>query len=343
MTRRLTLSTALGVVLGCTGLHGGGSPAPAVDPDVRVLRVAASELSGLAAVEGGFLIAEDELVGSVLFVPDPEQPETVERASIVKLDRGRKASRPGKDALRLFPIQDFEDLASDGRARVFALGSHQPKSDEGDALGKRRSDREFLIRLAWDSEDREIRLKKGAWELYGLIDVLADALEADCLEPGGSPCVALAQTRRKVNAGLNLEGLAYDPVAEDLYVGFRGPLTGNGEALVARIPEASLEDSSAGGARVFRLDLGGNGVSSLEWDAREGRLLVLSGPVVDDPAAASQLFSLDPGSGALALEHTFPGEAVGANRRPEGVGISSDGEIWIVFDDPEGFATLERL
>jgi hypothetical protein len=302
----------------------------------RVLHVGVSELSGLAAVRGGFMVADDELVGSVVFVPDAAGAGAESPAEIVKFDRSRKKSKPLSDALRLFPIQDVEGIASDGAEAVFVLGSHQPKKDA------RRTDREFLIRLAWDPTESVLRVKGDSWEQYGLIDMLGRVLEAGCATPASSPCIPFASTATTVDARFNLEGLAYDAESESLYVGFRGPLTSESKAIVVQLPESSARSGEPTGARVLSLELNGAGVASLEWDPGANRLLVLSGPEVDSPDARSEIFSFDPASGAVEQRYTFAAAAVGANRRPEGIALAPDGKLWIVFDDADGVPALRH-
>jgi hypothetical protein len=305
---------------GCAGLASDERP-PRVDLDI-----VAGELSGIAPVAGGYLVAEDELVGSVLFVPAPSVEAGRAQTTIVKFERARRDAEPFASRQRLWPVQDVEALASDGVSAVFVLGSHNPKH------GERRPDREFLLGLEWRLDRRELRLTLDTREQRHLIDRIDEALRHACQ---GNPalCIPLHPNDGRVAGRLNLEGLAYDPQDRELYVGLRGPRTASGDALVIRMPVGTAFSSTPEpGARVLPVDLDGGGVTDLAWDPWRDRLLLVSGPERDDPDALSSIYTLDPNSGRIERPYTFPAEVVRERGRPEGIAVTRDAGLWLVFD-----------
>jgi len=321
---RLVLAT-----LGSSGCALFASPEP---PPPRVeLDIVAGELSGIASVAEGFLVAEDELTGSLIFVPAPPLEEGrlathEEQTSIVRFERSRFGAAPFSQMPRLWPIQDVEGVASDRVTAVFVLGSHRPKR------GERRPDREFLLGLEWRPDERELTLTLESREQRQLVERLDEALQAAC-EGDSALCIRLLGDARTAAHRLNLEGLAYDPRDRDLYIGLRGPLTEAGDALVFRMPiGAAFASEPTEGARVLTLDLDAGGVTGLAWDPWRDRLLVLAGPEKDDPSVPSSLYALDPNTRRLEKLHTFPVELVAERGRPEGIEVTHEDGLWLVFD-----------
>jgi hypothetical protein len=134
---------------------------------------------------------------------------------------------------------------------------------------------------------------------------------------------------------LNLEGLAYDPRDRDLYVGLRGPRSASGDAIVVRMPVGTaFAPGPAEGAQVLVLDLDGRGVTGLAWDGWRDRLLVLAGPERDDPDVPSSLFAFEPNHRHLERLHSFPLEITRERGRPEGIEVTREEGLWVVFDRP---------
>ena len=277
------------------------------------------ELSGCAVVDGGVLVVEDELIGAILLLEHLAKPPLV--LSTVKLERKKKARAPYTDAFKLFPYQDFEDIASDGMETVYFIGSHHGKD------GERRPDREFLFKGEWDGKSKELKV---VGEQYKLLERIAPVLE----ELGSG----IGLTRTDVSDGLNIEGLALH--GEALYIGLRSPLTPSGKAILLSGPVDGIMDGSAALESV-ELDLGGGGVRALDWDSVRGELLVLSGASVD-MATASALFGLNPSSGTLSPIVTFDAEI--ARKSPEGIcrlPQEAGGKLLMVLDGEGGEAGAE--
>lgn len=277
------------------------------------------ELSGCAVVDGGVLMVEDELIGAVLLLDDLAKPPHV--LSTVKLERKKKARAPFADAFKLFPFQDFEDIASDGLETVYFIGSHHGKD------GERRPDREFLFKGEWDGKGKELKV---VGEQYGLLERIAPVLER--LGSG------IGLTRTEVSDGLNIEGLALH--GETLYIGLRSPLTPSGKAILLSGPVDGVLDGSAT-LESLELDLGGGGVRALDWDPVRGELLVLSGASGEQPST-SALYGLNPAGGALSPIVTFEGEI--AKKSPEGIcrlPQKAGGKLLLVLDGEGGEAGAE--
>lgn len=306
-------ASALGALSGALSDARSEEPAPE-----QPLQLASLEVSGIAPLEGGFLLVDDELVGSVLFLPGAAL-EAGGRLDVqlVKLLRKRKSSQPHTPLPRLLAVQDFEDVASDGQRTVWLLGSHEGKG------GERRLDREFLVRARWDPQDRELEVRSpqdadGKRGVYtGLVEHLA---------AGGQE----ALTR-----GLNAEGLAWREGR--LWIGLRGPLS-EGQAVLLGVDEEALFGGGDAPPRFERrrVDLGGGGVRGLCWDARTARLLIVSGPVEDGGDAPYALWSYDLETQALSQLERFEGRAA----KPEGVCRRSEGQLALTFerDEPSGSA-----
>jgi hypothetical protein len=289
------------------------------------------ELSGIGTVPGGVLIADDELVGSVLFVDSEALGGATETltATLVKIDRARKRSEPHTELPRLFAVQDFEGIATDGASVVYLVGSHAPVEKDG---WRRRPDREFLIKANWRPGDQELRVgkpkKRGVPGIYSkLIDHLTGT------------------EGRTVVSGFNVEGLALRDGS--LYIGLRSPLSegSHGKALVFSAMQKDLFGKNSlrfnGPFTRLELNLGGGGVRGLHWDAPTAKLLVLSGPSTDGADVPSALWSYDFSALTLTLEHEFNSERIAAHGNPEGVTRFDRNRLLIAFDsEAKGRASL---
>lgn len=254
------------------------------------------ELSGCAVVDGGVLVVEDELIGSVLFVS--RLGDSPLNLSTVKLERKKKSRKPYTTADKLFPLQDFEDIASDGKDLVYLLGSHQGKG------GERRPDREFLLSAKWDKKEQELKV---VGEHYQVLDAIAPALTR--------AGVSMGLTALGVNPDVNFEGLAFD--GERLYLGLRGPQTSGGDALLLSVRADALFKAGGNDAwTVVSLPLNGAGIRALDWDPKAQHLWILSGPSSSDTGTAGVWRSAPDGT-SLAEVHQFSEDV--AQKAPEGV------------------------
>lgn len=271
------------------------------------------ELSGCAVVEGGVLMVEDEAIGAVLLATDmKKQPLNLTQ---VKLERKKKQRAPYADRPKLFPVQDFEDIASDRSSNVYFLGSHNGKD------GERRPDREFLLYGEWEKKQGEIKV---LGENYQLLDLAAPVLaDLGC---------NLGLTRETVDPLLNMEGLAWHE--GQLYIGLRAPLTPDGKGIIlVGDADALIGGGFAASLKAITLDLDGGGIRALDWDPVKGALLVVSGAHEDGAAAQPALWACDTAGESLQKIHAFDAEV--ARKLPEGVcrlPEASGGQLLVVLD-----------
>lgn len=287
------------------------------------LRVAA-EPSGCDTVENGLLVADDELVGSILFCPS--SGPSFSTCRIAKLERDERAAPEGEPPSKLLALQDVEGLATEGDV-VYLIGSHQGKSG-----GKRRQDREFLVRAKWKKDKEELEVRDAQYELLGrLVDSLKDHLAQGHPLLGDEP--DLGQ--------VNVEGLA---VCDDqLLLGLRAPLDRQRHALIlAADADEWLTAPAAFEPEVMSVDLQGAGVRGLECGERG--LVILSGPASDAPGPVAAIYSYDLETGAIvraprqvqSLVQTRSGSA------PEGI-CALGANRWVVVAEAEGGGEAEIM
>jgi len=271
------------------------------------------ELSGCAVVDGGVLIVEDEAIGSVMLAREIDsRPVALE---VVKLERKKRDRAPYAPKSKLFPVQDFEDIASNGADVVFFIGSHNGKG------GERRPDREFLLRAVWEQKSSELKV---SGENYNLLEQINPALRALGCDIGLSTV--------DVDEVLNIEGLALHDGR--LYIGFRAPLTPEKKAIVLHAPVGELLDAQGRPEPVaVVLELDGGGIRALDWDPKREQLLIVSGPSRDGDTAPAALWQCDQSGDNLQKILVFD-EAI-ARKHPEGVCRLPDGRLLIVLDGEE--------
>ena len=311
------------------------SPVPG-DPKVVI---SAWELSGADRVTGGLFVADDELVGSVLFVPADvvEKNTTPLAARLIKIDRGWKASEPNTPGVpNLLAVQDIEGIATDGKERVYLLGSHQPKDRKEKEWPAprpiRRKDREFLLECKWDIEQGELRLRAVAPDFA--------ALAVRSLAAAG---IKVELTDTTLGSDFNAEGLAYNSAAKQLFVGLRSPVE-KGKALVlAGAVDDFFKPQADTTLAVHQLDLGGAGVRSLHHDAVSGRILILAGAAGEEKTVPT-LWAWE-GTAAAAPRAVLKLEGQGYGPgTPEGICRDNAGNLVLTWDIDTGInATIQRL
>lgn len=130
---------------------------------------------------------------------------------------------------------------------------------------------------------------------------------------------------------LNIEGLA-EAQGGNLLLGLRGAPEGEQRALVLRVdnPLAPAAANGTNAARVWRLDLGGRGIRSLERVGEGARTyLILAGPRTDEHAISFLLYWWDGES-----ETVTPGPVVPfGDMTPEALVAWPDGQIQILGDN----------
>jgi hypothetical protein len=293
-----------------------------------------AELSECALVEGGMLLADDELVGAVLFLTESGlRGEAPVVPRCVQLER--KNFDPYDGPSKLLAVQDIEGLATDGQKRVYCLGSCDAKE------GKRRHDREFLLQAEWSCEWEE---EEQEFDLD--LDVVAerhDVLEwlTPALQQAGVP---VKLKKKKVHPEINLEGLALDVHEHRLYIGLRTPLLPDGQAIICSVDAEKVfkKKPERLEVQVHPLALNGGGIRALCWV--EGRLLLIAGGTEDEHVMLPEIWAFTPGAGSLELLYRFEKEHLGwedarPKRYPEGLLVKDD-LLVCVFDADDGHGGL---
>lgn len=211
--------------------------------------------------------------------------------------------RPWTEAFKELPrFDDIECMTARYRT-LYLMGSHSRNS-----AGEPKPQREVLIRLVIDKDGSA----RATHRPTGLRSAIVDAIVA----LGGG-------TREAVDRALNLEGLSMAGDSEDFLVGVKAPLV-NGRAVVLRIkaPDEFLDGKAE--ALHFEvehsLDLGGAGISSMEWDPVSGYYLIASSRRDDAKGTAESSLWRWPGALSSATEVArFQGHALeGLCRLDEG-------------------------
>lgn len=273
------------------------------------------ELSGVARVKGGYLLADDELVGALLYVSDEELAGGRPMATLVKPEREREQVAELEGLTKLFPVQDFEGLAADRKGkRVYMLGSHCGRSRN--KKWERRGDREFILQAEWKKGQLVVPTRKESDEELGRYRRLIDDLSREDEDDDRFE-------------GLNAEGLTLE--GDDLIVGLRAPLSSAGKAQLFRAPVKRVFSGRKVTWSSLELDLQGAGVRGLHWDHDTERLFVISGASEDDPATTNALWSCGRNGETLTRVHTFPKSARGFAE-----GVCRAGDELLVVIDAEG-------
>jgi hypothetical protein len=159
------------------------------------------------------------------------------------------------------------------------------------------------------------------------------------------PRLAEAAARVADEAGLNVEGLAWDPVRRALLVGVRSPLAG-GKPFVVPVRVRNLggpwrtDNLEVLPEIVLATEKTDQGIRDIQYDSGRHAFLVLVGRSVSGTATPFQLYVWDgaaTGKVRLLRDLSFP-----EKMKPEGVAVGSvGGRRAIVFvDDRGGFAVL---
>jgi hypothetical protein len=219
-------------------------------------------------------------------------------------------------------VIDLEGITFDG-THFYVVGS-QSKSKGGELAG--------LVRFRFDAAGQRV---EGTEAVSGLKPFLA---------AGVAELRGMEKTKYK-DGGINIEGLAWDPVNKRLLLGLRSPVV-DGDALVVplrlRDPRAAFTAANleVEGGRAIRLPFGGAGVRSIEYDERVKNFRVITGAGPNSERLDFKLWEWD-GNG----ERPVLRELGTYDRRlkPEGfTRVSAGGRDFgfIVFDT-SGYAAAE--
>lgn len=264
------------------------------------------EASGVAQVPG---------TDTVLFVDDGRPNEIF----WMQLGEDRKQAGAIKTIDIATSIIDLEGITNDGEY-FYVVGS-QSKSKGADQAG--------LARFKFDAANQRA---VGTQAASGLKKFLADNVD----ELRG-----LENTKYN-DGGINVEGIAWDPVNKRLLLGLRSPIV-EGNALIVPL---KLRDSKAAlsfdnleveGRKAIRLSLAGAGIRSIEYDESRKAFFLISGAGPNSEKMDFKTWEWS-GNGALRELETFD-----RRLKPEGITRISTGArdfIFIVFDT-SGYAATD--
>lgn len=307
--RRIAAILAAGAGLLPGGALSGAAGQDALPPAPIAGRVAMRGVSGAARLPGDRL----------LLVSDGALSVVVLRNATARLRTGRVEPQPAErleHALReVIDLEDVEDAAWDGADGCYLVASHS-REPRGDAPERRY--RLARLRFGPTGALREAR-QSGA-----LLQAIVDQI----------PFLTDSIRRPPARAGLNIEGLACD-TAGRLWVGLRAPTVtesvlrphgGQEDAVVLELEnpaELFAGPADGGGARArlgeaTKLDLKGQGIRGMAWDAERRACWILSGISVEPnhPVRAPWGLWLWSGTGAPREAPIPPGVSLEA---PEAV------------------------
>jgi hypothetical protein len=147
------------------------------------------------------------------------------------------------------------------------------------------------------------------------------------------------------DGGINVEGIAWDPVNKRLLLGLRSPVVGD-HALVVPLklqdPKAALsfDNLEVEGGKAIRLPLGGAGIRSIEYDESRKAFFLITGA---GPNSEKMDFKTWEWSGSGATPALREMETFDRRLKPEGITRVSTGDrdfIFIVFDT-SGYAATD--
>ena len=306
----LLLTTVIIGVLVRAGLRGVSITSYAVSPvPMTAFSGGTFEASGVAHVPG---------TDAVLFVDDGRPNEVF----WMQLGEDRKQEGAIKTIDIATSIIDLEGITTDGEY-FYVVGS-QSKSKGGDLAG--------LARFKFDAASQRAA---GTETASGLKKFLAD----NVVELRG-----MENTKYR-DGGINVEGIAWDPVNKRLLLGLRSPVV-ESQALVVplklRDPKAalSLDNLEVEGRKAIRLPLAGAGIRGIEYDQSRKAFYVITGA---GPNPEKMDFKVWEWSGSEATPALREMETFDRRLKPEGITRVSNGTrdfVFIVFDT-SGYAATD--
>lgn len=267
------------------------------------------EASGVVHVPGS---------AAVIFVDDDRPNEVF----WMPLGADRKQSGVIKRINIATNIVDLEGITTDGEY-FYVVGS-QSKAEGTDQAG--------LARFKFDAANQRA---EGTQTASGLKKFLADNV---------AELRGLENTDYE-SGGINVEGIAWDPVNQRLLLGLRSPVAG-GQALVVplklRDPKAALsfENLEVEGGKAIRLSLGGAGIRSIDYDENRKAFYVITGAGPDAEKIDFKIWEWTESGATPALREV---ETFNRRLKPEGITRVSTGTesfIFIVFDT-SGYAARD--
>ena len=272
------------VMLGDVAPSGGLVASPqAVVGAALPLRGGRFEASGAAQVPGapGILFVDDDRTREVMWLP---------------FDPLDHAGPP--QALRMAAdVTDPEGMTFDGRHHYLVGSQSKRTGSRGDGL----------VRFLFD------------WRTRGITQV--ETIKGLRAFLGTRVAQLKGVERQTGDRSLNIEAIAWDPIANRWLLGLRAPLI-DGRALVVPL---ELADPAGGftadnlrvpNGRAIEVPLGGAGIRSLEYDATLAAFRVITGASLNEESLQFRLYVWQGTEGKKppVLEHVFPADA-----KPEGI------------------------
>lgn len=188
--------------------------------------------------------------------------------------------------------------------------------------------RNALVRVAYDPAKQVAGQAEAIPDLRSLLLREVPALRGEGEKPG-------------IEGGLNVEGLAWDPVNEQLLLGLRSPLLDSQALLIQlrrRNPSGPFAaDNLEVGRLPIRLPLGGHGVRDIQYDGRLKAFLIISGMPDPLPKADFKLWEWGGNADASGQATEVREEtSLDSRMKPEGVAhVALGGKefVFIVGDD----------
>lgn len=273
----------------------------------------ASEISAITRLPDGRFIGVGDEWEKPLFLLSYKKPgsfsERVWTPKMLKKQAGKKFKK----------LADLEGVDTDADGYVYAITSHS-RSGGGDVKKKREKFLRFRVK-GDQIVDAGIVLDLKRYLVAGKAD-LERAVEVKDVKNEG---------------GFNIEALSFDGAHKELLVGLRSPVV-KGKAVVLAIQNPKKIFTSGEEPVVaktpYYLDLEGQGIRGMNWDAVLGGFTIISGPV----AKKKEAFRLWLWTGK---RENKPRRVKVANEEKsldhaEGLTRMGDGQLLVVSDDQPG-------
>ncbi|HKS28800.1 MAG TPA: DUF3616 domain-containing protein [Pyrinomonadaceae bacterium] len=290
-------------------------PATRATPGVEVISRMTAFSGGTFEASGVVAIAGTD---AVLFVDDG-RPGLI---FWMNLDESGRQAGPIKAIELGVEIQDLEGATSDGTYFYVVSSQSRPKAAE----------KAGIVRFKLNTRTQRV---EGAQSIQGLKSFLVDNV---------AELRRMGDVKMK-DGGINIEGIAWDPKQNRFLLGLRAPVI-DGQALVIplRLKNAagdfSVSNLEVVGSKAIRLNVGGVGIRSIEYDNRQGLFRIISGAAEDQEQTDFGLWQWSGDEGGAP-----PKELSRYDRRlkPEGaarVTVRGRDFMFMVFD-ASGYSVVE--
>jgi hypothetical protein len=271
------------------------------------------DASGIAAVAGtdGVLFVDNRQGGQIFWMRLDQDGKQVGAINAINLGIG---------------IKDLEGITTDGT--YFYVVSSQSKLKDRD----KDKDKEGLVRFKFNAQRQSV---EGAESISGLKRFLLG--NVDELGEEGD--------RKGKKGGLNIEGLAWDPLRNRLLLGLRSPIIDKQALIVPlrlRDPRGafSIDNLEVEGSKAIRLSLGGIGIRGIEYDGQSKVFRIISGSAEDQDQTDFGLWEWNGDGKQPVLRET---NKLDKSLKPEGVARATIGgrDFIIIVFDASGYTVMK--